>query len=232
MPQVRIFGDRYESIVEAVRSRGLSAGAHDERGSDGGQDDKGGAVCAMEMVAWLSGEGMTDEPSCVDSWIATVVSFLNDQAEDADRQHLKLLIPLMVCGEYGYGEQATRSAMAWLVLTTYLAIKRGNPGGSQRLRSRLESQFSKAWAGEAWYKLTVPEMNQNARSFDGVESFMEKRTAQGLTAPKVTEFLLAVKSEYGSTEMVGLGLFLLFELSYASLITNTNEAIAAYPKSP
>lgn len=72
-----------KSVDNAVSSTGtrlhLTAGSHPSR-------DEG--TCAIEMVAWLSGEPHTDQPTGVCPIIAAFVRGINDSAEEATRDEL------------------------------------------------------------------------------------------------------------------------------------------------
>ena len=72
--------------------------------------------CAMEVVAWLAGEGHTDAPECASPVLRTFTISLNDQWGDEQRQKLAPYLPRMV-GTSGDGQDEARSYMAldWLI---------------------------------------------------------------------------------------------------------------------
>jgi hypothetical protein len=74
--------------------------------------------CAMEVVAWLAGEGHTDAPSCASPVLRTFTINLNDSWDERQRQTLKPYLPRMV-GTAGDGLDETRSYLAldWLIRT-------------------------------------------------------------------------------------------------------------------
>jgi len=80
----------------------LSSGSHSSR-------DKG--VCAMEAVAWLAGEPHSDHPVCACPVIAEFLRRWNDDLDDAGRQALKPLLPLVVGTR---STAAVEDARAWL----------------------------------------------------------------------------------------------------------------------
>ena len=55
-------------------------------------------MCAMEMVAWLAGEGHSDEPECACRAIAAFVRAVNDglPSDDARSRLLRPLVPTFV----------------------------------------------------------------------------------------------------------------------------------------
>lgn len=65
----------------------LSAGAH-------GEDD--GALCAMEMVAYMERLPHSDHPACTCPVLASYVRTLNDNMDGKSRQKLLPILPLLV----------------------------------------------------------------------------------------------------------------------------------------
>ena len=86
-----------------------------DSGSHGTFDD---GACAMEVVAWLAGEGHTDAPQCASSVLTLFTIRLNDQWDEATRQRLVPYLPRMV-GTAGDGQDEARSYLAldWLIRT-------------------------------------------------------------------------------------------------------------------
>jgi hypothetical protein len=84
-----------------------------DSGSHASWDD---GACAMEVVAWLAGEGMTDAPACASPILGAFVRSLNDKWDDATRQRLVPFLPRMV-GTAADEKDETRSYMAldWLI---------------------------------------------------------------------------------------------------------------------
>ena len=74
--------------------------------------------CAMEVVAWLAGEGHTDAPDCASVVLREFTIGINDRWGDAQRQRLVPFLPRMV-GTAGDGKDEARSYMAldWLIRT-------------------------------------------------------------------------------------------------------------------
>jgi hypothetical protein len=75
-------------------------------------------ACAMEVVAWLAGEGITDAPACASGVLRLYTILLNDRWSDQARQALKPFLPRMV-GTADDGQDEARSYLAldWLVRT-------------------------------------------------------------------------------------------------------------------
>lgn len=72
--------------------------------------------CAMEVVAWLAGEGHTDAPVCASPVLRGFSIALNDRWDDVQRQKLVPFLPRMV-GTAGDGQDEARSYLAldWLI---------------------------------------------------------------------------------------------------------------------
>lgn len=73
-------------------------------------------ICAMEFVAFLAGEDITDAPQCASSVLRAFTISLNDNWPDGQRQKLKPFLPRMV-GTAGDGLDEARSYLAldWLI---------------------------------------------------------------------------------------------------------------------
>ncbi len=84
-----------------------------DRGSHHDFDD---GHCAMEVVAWLAGEGITDAPQCASPVLTAFTININDSWDVGDRQRLKPFLPRMV-GTAGDGQDEARSYLAldWLI---------------------------------------------------------------------------------------------------------------------
>ena len=102
--------------VQALRDRlamlgqiSLARGAHPA-------DDP--HMCAMEAVAWLSGEARTDGPQCASPVLRAYVIRLNDDWDAEQRQKLKPYLP-RILNTAGDGLDETRSFLAadWLIRT-------------------------------------------------------------------------------------------------------------------
>ena len=74
--------------------------------------------CAMEVVAWLAGEGHTDAPACASVVLRQFTIGVNDRWDDTQRQTLVPFLPRMV-GTAGDGKDEARSysALDWLIRT-------------------------------------------------------------------------------------------------------------------
>ena len=72
--------------------------------------------CAMEVVAFLAGEGHTDAPECASKVLRSFTINLNDRWDDQTRQRLVPFLPRMV-GTAGDGQDEARSYLAldWLI---------------------------------------------------------------------------------------------------------------------
>ncbi len=66
--------------------------------------------CAMEVVAWLAGEGHTDAPQCASPVLRRFTIGLNDSWNAEQRQALIPFLPRMV-GTAGDGKDITRAFM-------------------------------------------------------------------------------------------------------------------------
>jgi hypothetical protein len=75
--------------------------------------------CAMEVVAWLAGEGHTDAPSCASPVLRRYTVALNDRWPDDRRQLLKPHLPRMV-GTGNDGKDHLREQIASRFLVTDL----------------------------------------------------------------------------------------------------------------
>ena len=74
--------------------------------------------CAMEVVAWLAGEGHTDAPECASRVLRTFTINLNDAWENGERQKLAPFLPRMVgTGNDGLDERRSYLALDWLIRT-------------------------------------------------------------------------------------------------------------------
>ncbi|RYP84180.1 hypothetical protein EKO23_16925 [Nocardioides guangzhouensis] len=72
-------------------------------------------ACFMEMASVLAGERWSDHPSCTHPLLAQLARQVNDNTNDADRQHLVHLIPSVVGRR---GDADTWLAVAVAVATT------------------------------------------------------------------------------------------------------------------
>lgn len=92
---------RFGELAEIVR---LEKGRH-RRPQDG--------VCAMELVAWMSGEKHSDHPKSASPVITAFVRSFNDALDDSHRQRLAL-VATRVIGSRGDREQETlRGQILW-----------------------------------------------------------------------------------------------------------------------
>ena len=89
---------------------------HLDKGSHSDFDD---GHCAMEVVAWLAGEGHTDAPDCASPVLRRYTIALNDRWPDERRQLLKPYLPRMV-GTSGDGKDEIREQIARRFLITDL----------------------------------------------------------------------------------------------------------------
>src|SRR5215217_5966254 len=73
-------------------------------------------ACAMEYVAWLAGEDITDAPQCASPVLRIYTIGLNDRWDNDQRQRLKPFLPRIV-GTAGDGQDEARSYLAldWLI---------------------------------------------------------------------------------------------------------------------
>jgi hypothetical protein len=88
-------------LAEIVR---LQKGRH-RRPEDG--------VCAMELVAWMSGESHTDHPQSVSPVIAAFSRCFNDALDPSHRQRLGLLTARMIDTVGSREVELVRSEMLW-----------------------------------------------------------------------------------------------------------------------
>ena len=70
-------------------------------------------MCVMEAVAYLAGEDWTDRPASVSRVISALLRAVNDTMNDADRQALRPLIPMLP--GTGGGEEL-ETARSWMVM--------------------------------------------------------------------------------------------------------------------
>ena len=94
--------------------------------------------CAMEVVAWLAGEGHTDAPRCASEVLMAFTISLNDSWDQGQRQKLAPFLPRMV-GTSDDGQDEARSYLAldWLIRTytpAWLDLA-GLKAEAQKLRS-------------------------------------------------------------------------------------------------
>ena len=82
----------------------------------GGHPDRSHGHCAMEVVAWLAGEGHTDAPHCASPVLTAYTIRLNDRWSDEQRQALAPYLPRMV-GTRGDGLDDARLEIARQALT-------------------------------------------------------------------------------------------------------------------
>ncbi len=98
---------RFVELAEIVR---LEKGRH-RRPQDG--------VCAMELVAWMSGEKHSDHPKSASPVITAFVRSFNDALDDPHRQRLAL-VATRVIGSRGNRQQETLRAQIlwdWMIAT-------------------------------------------------------------------------------------------------------------------
>lgn len=105
---------------------------------NGNHNDFESGHCAMEVVAWLAGQGHTDAPSCASPVLRRVTISLNDNWDQAQRQKLAPFLPRMVgTADDGLDERRSYLALDWLIRThtaTWLDLA-GMTGEAQELRS-------------------------------------------------------------------------------------------------
>jgi hypothetical protein len=100
----------------------LDAGPHD-RSRDG--------MCAMELAAWIAGEGHTSFPSGASGPLTCMVQLLNDVFDDEERQRLiPYALPLAHSRVSGAAERR-RAAMATAWLEDEFPAFRGTPRGHE-----------------------------------------------------------------------------------------------------
>ncbi|MBT2587921.1 hypothetical protein J7I86_19110, partial [Arthrobacter sp. ISL-95] len=74
--------------------------------------------CAMEVVAWLAGEGHTDAPQCASKVLRAMTIGLNDAWDQEKRQQLVPLLPSMIgTSDDGQDERRSYLALDWLIRT-------------------------------------------------------------------------------------------------------------------
>lgn len=74
--------------------------------------------CAMEVVAWLAGEGHTDAPQCASRVLRNMTIGLNDTWDTDERQKLAPFLPRMVgTGDDGLDEARSYLALDWMIRT-------------------------------------------------------------------------------------------------------------------
>jgi hypothetical protein len=84
----------------------------------GSHDDFTEGHCAMEVVAWLAGQGHTDAPECASRVLRNFTINLNDTWDEEHRQALKPFLPRMVgTGDDGLDETRSYVALDWLIRT-------------------------------------------------------------------------------------------------------------------
>lgn len=94
---MEILTERLEKIIT------LAHGSH--------KASEGGAMCAMEAVAWIAGEPWSDHPECVDPVIGAFMRSWNDALPDSERTTLLLpLIPKLI-GTKGSAKLSERRAI-------------------------------------------------------------------------------------------------------------------------
>lgn len=87
--------------------------------SHGAHPDFESGHCAMEVVAWLAGEGHTDAPACASRVLRNYTIALNDRWNDEQRQRLKpFLIRMIGTGDDGKDAARGRIALAHLAQLT------------------------------------------------------------------------------------------------------------------
>lgn len=96
-------------------------------------------ACLMELVAYVNGEPWTDLPRCVSPLLAAFCRSLNDTMEDAERQKLKELIPILSGTNTGRDDDQKRGMMCadWIIRTytpAWLALA-GLTEHAEQLRS-------------------------------------------------------------------------------------------------
>ena len=122
----------------------------------GGHESFEDGHCAMEVVAWLAGEGHTDAPTCASPILRHYTIALNDRWDDTRRQTLKPYLPRMV-GTGNDGKDQLREEIAarflvdrlladWLALAglDHLTESLRDKTGSE-LRAALRNINEKAW---------------------------------------------------------------------------------------
>ncbi|WP_193378956.1 hypothetical protein [Sphingobium sp. DC-2] len=98
-----------ETKLALVMERGLSGGAHDEAS---------GQMCAMEAVAYITGEPWSYHPKCACPVITAFMVSWNDTLNDEDRNRLVLPLITKTVGTRSTKEVAQRRAIMatdWLI---------------------------------------------------------------------------------------------------------------------
>jgi len=85
-------------------------------------------MCAMEAVAWIAGEGHSDDPRCACPVLATVVRAINDNVGDGERD--RLLLPLVPRLVHSRGDARTANERADRLVD--LAVRRLAPAVLRR----------------------------------------------------------------------------------------------------
>lgn len=80
--------------------------------------EEDGDFCAMELIAFLSGEPWSDRPQCVVTSLVTIVQILNDFLNDTERQKLKPFIPRIMRNTLS-SEEIINRAVRYLVVALY-----------------------------------------------------------------------------------------------------------------
>ena len=122
----------------------------------GGHESFDDGHCAMEVVAWLAGEGHTDAPTCASLVLRRYTIALNDRWDDTRRQALKPYLPRMV-GTGNDGKDELREELAarflvdrlladWLNLADLGHLTESLQGKTgAELRAALREVNEKAW---------------------------------------------------------------------------------------
>ena len=89
---------------------------------------RGDGMSAMEAVAWLGGERLSQSPRCVSRVLAGFVESCNDRWPDAERQLLKPYVPLIVGTRSGPAVEhrrayvlTDRAVRAWALFAAHSA---------------------------------------------------------------------------------------------------------------
>lgn len=123
---------------------------------EGNHDSFDDGHCAMEVVAWLAGQGHTDAPSCASPVLRRYVIRLNDRWGTEERQALKPYLPRMVgTGNDGLDELREQVALQasadllvpWLRLAGLdsAADQVVGAGGAEELWTALRGARAAAW---------------------------------------------------------------------------------------
>lgn len=86
--------------------------------TQGSHDDSDGGLCLLEAVALFANEPHSDHPACASRVLTAFGISLNDRWDDAARQKLVPIIPLII-GTRDDGQDEARGYMAldWLIRT-------------------------------------------------------------------------------------------------------------------